>query len=643
MQIYNYLLSKGYEKRKTQELMFSLVSEYLESEDRTVPLLIEAPTGTGKTFGYLIPILENEEKAIISTGTKVLQEQLRNDIETLSAIKKTLYGKAPTYLIIKGKSNYLCLDRFYEQKNNILSSLEIENLIESSSWDGDFEFTNVSSEEWEKINIDEDYCDSSYLKRCPYKDSCFYYSKLKKKEDRADILVINHSLLSLKEIDSSKERVLIVDEAHELDRYLTLASRTGITTYLIYQIANYLNKINQEDPIDIPLLISKIDNILSIYFRDEDDTKDIPLIEFTFLEDFETQIISPLKEHLKKAKKKVEDALKEYLKDTFFVTKSFIDYLKDNNFIDKDFIKEGLEIKNESFTKGESSIIFLIKDLLFAQRKLEKSSFFLKFVKKEDTKKTYGFILSRRKSKKLNSYNYVLEAFPIFPVGLLNEDKYNGIIFTSATLDEEDMKICLGIEGKYVSLPPVFDYSKIRFLIKNTNPKREDWKQTIKDSYKLIRSLHDKILVLMTNREHMKLIPKEEGVCFQNDKALSLMLKDLQEGDINVIVGLDSIWTGIDVKGEKGMIITKIPFESPDDPISYHRLRFLRENGIDEFTYSLRKALIKFKQGFGRLIRSKTDKGTIIFCDNRIWRYKEFIEFLKKLDVKIEYEKNIYR
>jgi Rad3-related DNA helicases len=201
MELYKTLLNLGYERRKSQEKMFSIVEEfinkeYLDDEEQNV-VLIEAPMGVGKSFGYLLPIIEHGKQAIISTKTKILQEQLRRDLEHLSSIRKNYFGKGINYLILKGKANYLCLDRFYDKENELKQTTifgkvnlanTIRELIESSGWDGDVEFTSIPLEVWTDINIDENYCDSNYRKSCPYLKDCFYYKKLKDKEKLADIL-----------------------------------------------------------------------------------------------------------------------------------------------------------------------------------------------------------------------------------------------------------------------------------------------------------------------------------------------------------------------------------------------------------------------------------------------------------------------
>ena len=229
--------------------------------------------------------------------------------------------------------------------------------------------------------------------------------------------------------------------------------------------------------------------------------------------------------------------------------------------------------------------------------------------------------------------------FPVFPRDSIDPEEFSGVILTSATVDPQDIEFTTGIKGEFHKLSWNFDYRRVNFIIKPTNPKREDWERELKSAFKEIRSMHDRVLVLLTNRSHLKLFNRSERIAKQGEDSLAELIEKLREGRIKVLVGLDSLWTGIDVKGEKGVLMSKLPFESPEDPVSFHRIRFLRSVGEDPFIYQRRKAFLKFRQGVGRLMRQKEDSGTIMICDNRIWRYREFTDFLKELGVRILYNK----
>jgi len=152
----------------------------------------------------------------------------------------------------------------------------------------------------------------------------------------------------------------------------------------------------------------------------------------------------------------------------------------------------------------------------------------------------------------------------------------------------------------------------------------------LKQSFKWLVSKYDKVLVLLTNKEDFKLFQNEPGTALlRKDEQVSKRVEDLKKGRIKALVGLDRLWFGVDVPGEKGILIAKIPFEYPGDPLNFYRERYLGKEKFWE--YYKRKALIKFKQGIGRMMRTRNDGGTIILCDNRIFKHEEFMKFIEEL------------
>ena len=657
MELYNILLNLGYERRKSQEKMFSIVEKaILKEEDEPSVFLIEAPTGTGKSFGYLLPIIEHNQKAIISTKTKILQEQLRKDLEFLSSIRKNYFGKGINYLILKGKSNYLCLDRFYDKENELKQttifgklslSKDIKDLIESETWDGDVEFTNIPPDIWQEINIDEHYCDSYYRKSCPYMKDCFYYKKLKDQEKKADILVVNHSLLVLKEFEDSDERILVIDEAHELDEALVKSLTSGFSTNGVLRLLASIRDMlppEKKDSLDAVDVISIFKNLFENLFEKEtkkDKTPaSIPIDEPFFVNAFMNSIYSPLDEAIRIIKEHVEKTVINRLEYKTLVSARFKSLLEDSRIFKKEFI-DSLSVDTSSVNQEdrlEIELSRLIAKFRTLANRVSNMYNTLKYMEDEENKEFLGFVVSREFSKRLNDYNYRVEAFPIFPKNAINIDDYKSVILTSATLDEDLIELTTGIRGEYYSLEHVFDYKNVNFIVKNILPKNKDlWKEELVNSLRYLRTFYGKVLVLLTSYEQMEYIPKDEDIVFQNTTSLRKAIEMIQNGDKNVLVGVDSVWTGIDVKGEKGLLMAKLPFESPSEPIHYHRMKYFEKHGIDGFSYSRKKAFLQFKQGFGRLVRTKEDKGTVIICDSRIWRYEEFIDFIKSLKVKIHY------
>jgi len=627
LDFYRYLLTKGFERRKSQEEMIKLVEEAIDEGET---YLIEAPTGTGKTFAYLIPLIVKGERAIISTGTKILQDQLKRDIEFLTGHYELITGRKIKYAILKGKGNYLCLDRFYKEELELPERLEIETFIESE-WDGDLTLTSLSVDTITKINVDDDYCTFAYRQTCPYYDRCYYWSVVKKKEALADLLVVNHSLLALKEFET-QDRVLVIDEAHELDRYLTLATSFGLSLYWFVELKKSFEKSLGE-----PVSFSPEEFFLKHFsekFSEED--KEVPLESLKpYAEDMKKLLYEPIKEAFDRLKVKVLKEVRDFLENRLIVSYRFKDFLINTLLISEDELQK-VKAGYEEPTEEERELINKVKRLEFFKRKLTKLKGFISLAEKEE--EGIGYQVSRAWSKKLNGYNYRLEAFYIFPEGIIHPEDYKAVILTSATVDPEDIFRTTGIQGRFFSLSYNYDYSRCEFVIEDTNPKMEEWKDKLLTAYWILRTRYDKVLVLLTNKEHLKLFDEDEEVGIQGKDSLTRLIEFLRVGKIKALIGLDSLWTGVDIKGSKGILMAKLPFENPKDPLTYHRLKYLRSIGEDPFEYQRRKAYIKFRQGVGRLVRQQGDAGTIVLCDNRVWRYREFVEYVRSLGMKIIYK-----
>lgn len=617
------MLQKGLERRKVQERFFQIVLSVIDEGGIKI---VQAPTGTGKTYGYLIPIIERGQKAVISTGTKLLQEQLRRDIEVLRGYVQYLLGKQVNYLVIKGRSNYLCLDRYYAEKYEMP---QIDTAMENG-WDGDFEFVSVDQEIKEKLCVDEDYCTPHYRNVCRYKNECYYWARLKKLERSADILVVNHALLTLKDFEDAQEKILVIDESHELDRYITSSLTGGISLYTLR--VEIMGKIREFLPsADADLEVFFIDNFEKFFEHDKDQIALERVKQYA--EDLEKRIIYPLESLYSRIKEDVRHRIISFLDNKLFVSLSLKDYLLKTNLITQE---EFMSIKStyDEPSQEEQNFLRKLKSYELLTKKMTRLKEFLKIMKEEDQQ--LGFIVSRSWSKKLGTYNYKLECFPVFPAGFVDFDGYKGIIITSATADPEDLEKTLGIIGEYYKLEHTLPYHHVHFLVYKVDPKDEDWKNCLFRAYKYLRSLYDKVLILLTNKDHKAFFEREEGLAFQGEENLSKLVEYLRLGEIKALVGLDSLWFGVDVKGEKGILMSKLPFESPEDPITFHRIRFLKSIGENPFEYQKRKALIKFRQGIGRLMRSKEDRGTIVLCDRRIFKFKEFLTAVKELGIQVK-------
>ncbi len=629
LSFYEYLLGRGLERRASQERMIRIVEELLLHGGIK---LVEAPTGTGKTFGYLIPIITSSARAIVSTGTKVLQDQLKRDIEFLRSHYHLLTGKEVHYAVIKGKGNYLCIDRYRKESLQAQELADVPELMETD-WDGDLTLSSVSTEVASRINVDDDYCTKAYRRVCPYRDRCFYWKRVKERERKARILVVNHALLTLKEFEDTHNTFLIIDEAHELDRYLTLASTAGVSYYWVVELASTLSRLlNRELSLEADKFFTE--NFSHLF---KDSSEDVVIESLTpYMRDFEELIVNPIRKHCMEARKLVINDVRSFLRERLMVSHRLKEYLE-STFLFSEELLSNLKAGYEEPDDQEEIIISKIKRLEFLLKKLNRLNQFLRLCS-EHTQEL-GYKVSRKWSRKLQAFNYKIEIFPVFPKGALNPEDYSGVLLTSATVDPKDIEFTTGIKGDFYRLEKELDYSGVDFIVYDTNPKKEDWLKALKEAFEDLRTLYDKVLVLLTNRKHMELFRLYENVGKQGQDSLTFLIESFRNGKIKALIGLDSLWTGVDVKGEKGILMAKLPFDSPEEPLTYHRIRYLKAVGEDPFEYQRRKAFVRFRQGVGRLVRQKGDRGTIALCDNRIWRYREFTNFLKELGIKLSYLK----
>ncbi|MDQ7081986.1 MAG: ATP-dependent DNA helicase [Aquificota bacterium] len=530
--------------------------------------------------------------------------------------------------VIKGRANYLCLDRFFKEKPE--DAGDIPDLMEKE-WDGDLTLSEAPPETLTKVNVDEDYCTPHYREVCPYRERCYYWSLVKVREMTADILIINHALLALKEFEDTRDRVLIVDEAHELDRYLTLATTAGVSLYTLREITGSIERLTGE----------RVELDLEGFFRENfsglfrEETQEVPVDSFLpFAQSFREAVYRPIKEAFRNSREKVKEEVVRFLSSRLAVSHRLKFYLERTAIVGGELM-ERVRSAYEEPDSSEREILEKIKKVEFLERRLRRIENLIRLW--EEDPPDVGYRVSRSWSRKIQTFNYRLEVFPVFPKDVVKVEDFRGVVLTSATVDPEDTAQTTGISGEFHRLPYNFDYSRVTFVVEETNPKEEGWEEKVKEAYRKIRSLHERVLVLMTNREHLKIVERGPEVGVQGNGSLTKLIEAMREGKIKVLIGLDSLWTGVDIRGEKGILMSKLPFESPEDPVTYHRIRFLRERGEDPFLYQRRKAFIRFRQGVGRLVRQKGDWGTIILCDNRIHRYREFFEFLKSLGIRIVY------
>ena len=665
---------KGFEYREEQEEMAQYIQDAI-NEDRKI--IVEAGTGTGKTLAYLIPSIKwavtNKKKVIIATNTINLQEQLLlKDIPLAKSIIKDEFS----YVLVKGRNNYVCKRLFNElvlgksidiETFSMEAREQIEYILKwgNKTKTGDkaelpFE---VYPDVWELVQSTTELC---LGKKCPYRKECFYM-KTRMEKMEADILISNHHVffadLNVRaETDFDSEYLIlprydmvIFDEAHNVESvarsYFSVeVSKISFTRLLnkIYQKKNKKKKeksalIRVEDTVDeknledseqyIYLLntlkeeISILQNIGDEYF---DEIRKI----------YETNTEAPIKKSLNNfemTKSRFLENLREK-KDIF--QGKLADYLNlmmsFNNVIDEEKDKNPEVINFNNHLKMFKAYIDSFKFI---------NSF-------EDDNYIYWLDINSKRT------NVILTATPLNIAQKLSTvlfDNLDRLVFASATIvvngNFDYFKKSLGLDEEdciEAIIKSPFDYDEqMSVYIPSDIQDSENINAFVSDASKFILNIllktNGKAFILFTSYIMLnqiyysiskKLKDKGFEVFLHGDKPRSQIIKEFKEAENPILFGTTSFWEGVDVQGENlsNVIITKLPFLVPTDPVVSAISKKIEEDGGNSFMdFQLPEAIIKFKQGVGRLIRKKTDSGNIFILDNRILKKRYGSLFINAL------------
>lgn len=586
---------KGFKPRESQKQMAQAVAEAIDNQTQ---LVVEAGTGTGKTFAYLVPALRSGKKVILSTGSKALQDQLFNrDLPTVAkALKSTL-----RLALLKGRSNYLCLERFEQQSfaAGELTDSQKKDLVILRSWvsqtdDGDTSTCSRVSEDstiWSLVTSNNDNCLGS---DCPNYKECFVVKARKRAMD-ADIIVVNHHLfladVVVKETGFGElipeSDVVIFDEAHQLPDIASQYFGQQLTSRQLLDLAKDISIAYRTEVRDMEQLQKAADRLTQ-------STLDLRILlgELNLKGNLRDAINHPT---IAKAIVLMEDALT----------------------LCYDVAKVAL---------GRSTML----DAAF------------------ERVTTYQNRLARLKDVTVTGYSYwyecsqrhfILALTPLSVADKFKElmaDKAGSWIFTSATLAvNNDMRYFthrLGLEdAQSLILSSPFDYSHQALLCVPRylpEPNRAGISaQLVKMLLPIIEANRGRCFFLCTSYQMMREL--SEGfrekttlpVLVQGETSKAKLLHEFAKAGNALLVATSSFWEGVDVRGDalSCVIIDKLPFTAPDDPLLKARIEDCKLKGGDPFTdVQLPEAVITLKQGVGRLIRDTEDRGVLIICDNRL-------------------------
>lgn len=578
-------------------------------------LIVEAGTGTGKTLAYLLPVIRAGKRVVISTGTKNLQEQLF--FKDVPFLERALYPDGQGKLRVcymKGRNNYLCRKKLYDLADQpVLNGLEeIDQFRAITEWDkttetGDRAELTVlpeSSAVWPKLDARSDTC---LGQKCAQYERCFI-TEMHRRAAESDIIIVNHHLFFAdlaikKEADGAPDAgvlpdfaAVVFDEAHELEDVASSYFGVSVSNLRFDDLARdidiTLRQKNAHSP-ELMAATARLRERANFFFSvlPPGDGR----FAFTNRDDF-------LEEHgddydsLGRAMTQLYTAL------------------------------------DRMSQKPEDVFSFL--------RRLEELRVQLQFVLQHEDKNVVFWIERRGARAKTSSREFVfIQATPIDISQILSEvlfDQVESIVLTSATLAVNQgfqyIKQRLGVNGaREMVVPSHFDYeSQAMLYIPPEMPEpnsqvfarraAEEIRRVLEitrgrafclfTSYAQMRDIHDRLLGEL-----------EYPMLLQGTAPKNALLEEFRITPNAVLFATSSFWQGVDVQGEQlsCVIIDRLPFAVPNDPIVAARVKAINNDGGNAFyEYQVPSAVISLKQGFGRLIRSLHDRGVLVLLDNRV-------------------------
>jgi ATP-dependent DNA helicase DinG len=591
------LAIKGFQPRQAQTDMAIAVAETIAEQNE---LVVEAGTGTGKTFAYLVPALLSGKKIIISTGSKNLQEQLfHRDLPLIIGAVGFLGHVA----LLKGRANYLCHERLSQQMleshgthvdPQLFSQLVKVRRWASETKTGDLGECGDLAEDSMIIPTITSTNDNCLGKECSSFNDCFV-SKARKRALDADVVVVNHHLfmadLAIKETGFGElipeAEVFIFDEAHQLPDIASQYFGQSLSSRQIQELAKDIEIGYRTEARDMRQLQKVSDKLIQVAM----DLR-IVLGDSGFRGNWRDAMNSPA----------INDAVNRVDESLVFT----LDVLKLN--------------------LGRSQLL----DSAF-ERAAMISSRLKRVCDVSVTGYSYWFDTTPR--------HFSLHITPLSVADKFREQmemNKGAWIFTSATLavNGDFGHFChrLGLMPKrQFSLPSPFDYAEQarlcvpRYLPEPNSPGMAD--KLVELLSPLIEHNQGRCFFLCTSHNMMKELGERFRatlslpVLLQGESSKQKTLAEFMSLGNALLVATGAFWEGIDVRGDalSCVIIDKLPFTAPDDPLLKARIEDCRLQGGDPFAQvQLPEAVITLKQGVGRLIRDKTDKGVLIICDNRL-------------------------
>ncbi len=579
--------------------------------ERRQHLIVEAGTGTGKTLAYLVPLLRSGIRTVISTGTKNLQEQLY--YKDVPFLKKLFPHMRVT--LMKGRQNYLCRQKLYDiEKQPVLNGMEeVEQYPKLQKWEQTTETGDRAelgwlpdqSDLWKKVDARSEACTGQ---KCKEFERCFI-TQMHQRAAESDLLIVNHHLFFADLALRQKEyaallpdySALVFDEAHEIEDVAT--------QYFGVEISSYrMEELGRDTEVTLRLKGVRSNDVLAA--------------------------VAELRRR----------------SETFFDL--FPGTEGRSNFDNRDSFLEG---NRGDYSALANALMLLQTQLSRLPERPEEINNIAK--RAQDLRATLETVMESHERNLVywwerRGRGVFVQATPIDVSALLRErlfEQVETVILTSATLavsgSFDFLKRRLGIQNaKERVFSSHFDYAHQSLLYTPSHlpdPRQPDFgRLAAEEIVQLMKATKGRAFVLFTSYVQMRDIyervrPKiRYPILIQGSMPRTQLLDSFRATPHAVLFGTSSFWQGVDVQGEQlsAVVIDRLPFAVPSDPVTAARIRQINDEGGNAFTdYQVPQAVIILKQGFGRLIRSETDRGILVMLDQRLMRMPYGKVFLDSL------------